>query len=340
MIRSHHHGWYLHNARGDVVQRVNAQGVVLHTYTYDAFGVEKDQDANNTNPWRFAGEYWDWTTETIYLRFRSYDPRLGRFTQEDPFWNVGNMQDSVHAILQAGNLYMYCMHNPVAWIDPSGMVSVLLSYIAEREGFTYEVVRHGFLGALRSVDITYNGQTFRHRHTTVGDHLVISSQWLVDNLGFSAERATHQPGDIFSSTDNAALAWGLTYYPHSNRAGRQRELSSNILLADCGGFYFDAPLEGLYDRVAVRPLSEGQTRMAIVHSHPRLLCLVRDFSYARFSPGDMRIMREHGVPLYLVAPHRQGSFNISLRVTYDEVNNRGRTINRNRTIAQNLIFNW
>jgi len=28
---------------------------------------------------------------------------------------------SVHAILQSGNLYMFTLHNPVRWIDPSGL---------------------------------------------------------------------------------------------------------------------------------------------------------------------------------------------------------------------------
>jgi len=35
------------------------------------------------------------------------------------------MQDGVHAILQAANLYMYCAHNPVRWIDPSGKFFLL-----------------------------------------------------------------------------------------------------------------------------------------------------------------------------------------------------------------------
>jgi len=124
LLRSEHHGWYLHNARGDVVQRVDNAGALLHTYHYDAFGVERDQDEGNTNPFRFAGEYYDWETGTIYLRARVYNPRTGRFTQEDPHWNVGNMQDGSLAIMQAGNLYMYCIHNPVMFVDPSGLTAV------------------------------------------------------------------------------------------------------------------------------------------------------------------------------------------------------------------------
>ncbi|MCL2405530.1 MAG: RHS repeat-associated core domain-containing protein, partial [Defluviitaleaceae bacterium] len=129
VIRSEHHGFYLYNARGDVVQRANAAGVVTHSYRYTAFGNELagNQSANetSTNPWRYAGEYWDAHRGEYYLRARSFNPRLGRFTQPDPFWNIGNMQRSRNAITQAGNLFMYTMHNPVMWVDPSGLSATL-----------------------------------------------------------------------------------------------------------------------------------------------------------------------------------------------------------------------
>ena len=123
--------------------RVDDVGDVLHVYHYDAFGVEREQDDRNTNPFRFAGEYYDWETSTIYLRARVYNPRTGRFTQEDPHWNVGNMvfgDETVMrndrmvpdrwSIMQAGNLYIYCLHNPVKFIDPSGYSIISLPEIA------------------------------------------------------------------------------------------------------------------------------------------------------------------------------------------------------------------
>jgi len=35
------------------------------------------------------------------------------------------MQSSTAAILQAGNLYMYVMHNPVRFVDPSGLAAII-----------------------------------------------------------------------------------------------------------------------------------------------------------------------------------------------------------------------
>lgn len=36
----------------------------------------------------------------------------------------GRRMPSVHAILQSGNLYMFTMHNPVRWVDPSGLFAI------------------------------------------------------------------------------------------------------------------------------------------------------------------------------------------------------------------------
>ena len=133
LIRSDHHGWYSYNARGDVVMLMICSGVVLRTYRYTAFGVQISPVAGDTNPWRFAGEYYDRETGRIYLRARFFDPRIGRFTQPDPHWNIGNMQfgdtrvqrngrlvPDTWAIAQSGNLFVYCVNNPVMFGDPSG----------------------------------------------------------------------------------------------------------------------------------------------------------------------------------------------------------------------------
>jgi len=141
-IRSVNHGWYHFNARGDVVQRTDGSGNVIQTYRYDAFGnaiwpegQDEPADAANNNPFRFAGEYWDWERGEYYLRARSYSPRKGRFTSPDPFWNVGNMQSSNAAILQSSNLFVYVMNNPLRWIDPLGLYAMTFNMIDDCQGF-------------------------------------------------------------------------------------------------------------------------------------------------------------------------------------------------------------
>jgi len=85
------------------------------------------------NPFRFASMYWDSETQTYMTPNRLFSPRLGRWTQPDPFWGLHNMQNCVLSIMQAGNLYMYTIHNPVRFIDPSGLQLVLSNNEAERE---------------------------------------------------------------------------------------------------------------------------------------------------------------------------------------------------------------
>jgi len=62
--------------------------------------------------------------QTYYLRARHFNPRTGRFTQPDPFWNIHNMTGSRNAVLQSSNLFVYTMNNPVMWVDPSGNVAI------------------------------------------------------------------------------------------------------------------------------------------------------------------------------------------------------------------------
>ena len=67
---------------------------------------------------------------------RYYDPSIGGFTQEDPYWNPTNMiygdqqfEDGevkipdYHAIVQSANLYVYCANDSVNGVDPTGMVA-------------------------------------------------------------------------------------------------------------------------------------------------------------------------------------------------------------------------
>ena len=155
LIRSSRDGFFLHNARGDVIQRTDASGNVIARYEYDAFGVQRNA-TNSQNRFRFAGEQFCTHTERYNLRNRDYSPRLGRFSQPDPHWHTGNMifgdnpvsrngryMPNPHAILQAGNLYVFTMNNPVMFIDPTGLFA--------------QAVWQGFVSFVQSIPTAVGG---------------------------------------------------------------------------------------------------------------------------------------------------------------------------------------
>ncbi len=111
--------YYTQNAHGDVVNLTDKDGKVTKSYKYDAFGVEKNIAKNDTNAFRYCGEYYDTESGTIYLRARYYDPSIGRFISRDSF--AGSLNDPLSL-----NLYTYCANNPVIYVDPSGNSAVAI----------------------------------------------------------------------------------------------------------------------------------------------------------------------------------------------------------------------
>ena len=102
-------------AHGDTIRRIDQNGDLTPEYIYDSFGNEYGLEGTthvmrlaDANPFRYCGEYYDIDTKEYYLRSRRYDPRIGRFTSEDP-------------IFSGSNSYEYCGNNPVNYSDPSGL---------------------------------------------------------------------------------------------------------------------------------------------------------------------------------------------------------------------------
>ena len=145
--------YYLYNARGDVVKYITANGAVLKSYDYDAFGEEADPSTTDTNPFRYAGQYFDDETGTYYLRARYYNPGNGRFTQQDS-WGYADPEDPLSL-----NLYVYCKNNPVAYVDLNGNFAITATVLLILGGgllsagidFGVQMWQNG--GDLSSVDV-------------------------------------------------------------------------------------------------------------------------------------------------------------------------------------------
>ena len=54
---------------------------------------------------------------------RYYDPGIGRFINEDPWFGPHNMLNCLLSMRQAANLYAAFLNNPIMFIDPTGLWS-------------------------------------------------------------------------------------------------------------------------------------------------------------------------------------------------------------------------
>ena len=230
-------GYYLHNGHGDVTYLTDDDGAITKAYEYDAFGNEENPAATDTNPFRYAGEYYDKETGTYYLRARYYDPVIGRFTQEDPHWNQSNMlygddplklnnynyAPSLAAIIQSGNLYVYAMSNPTRYTDPSGE-SVIAAIIGKAtivgmlRGLTTGVLYQnsgkrfdaGFLNSFVSefsssfgsdIGTVLGGPTGTYIGSIIGTSLGAAFGSIAEDYVYNADKTW---SDIFASAGKAA----------------------------------------------------------------------------------------------------------------------------------------
>jgi RHS repeat-associated protein len=109
--------YYLRDALGSVVAVTNDQGAVVRRHVYsDPYGEDVSNDTIVTgapsNPWRFAGEYFDSETDLYKIGERYLDPALARWTQKDPMMQAFSPREA--------NGYAYAGDDPVNITDPKG----------------------------------------------------------------------------------------------------------------------------------------------------------------------------------------------------------------------------
>ena len=105
------------NQQGDVERVISADGTVLASYTYDAWGntLTAEGSIAAANPIRYRGYYFDTETSLYYLQSRYYDPAVGRFINADDSSYLG-----ADGTDNSYNLFVYCSNNPVMRIDITG----------------------------------------------------------------------------------------------------------------------------------------------------------------------------------------------------------------------------
>ena len=164
--------YYLHNAHGDVTNLVDGAGLVLNSYTYDAFGDTLTYAETIANRFRYAGEQFDKITGQYYLRARFYDPATSRMLTEDP--------------ARAGlNWYTYCNNNPVNFVDPYGLDAILINKLVDNPTKNVGVEHMGAFFQDENDDwwFFFWGDTVQYVEVdddSIFDSLDTMNQWLID----------------------------------------------------------------------------------------------------------------------------------------------------------------
>ena len=99
--------YYVYDGLGSVVALVNASGTAVNTYSYDPYGNTRASTGTTLNPFQYTAGY-NQGNGLYKFGARYYDPKTGRFTQQDP---AG----------QQPNLYAYAGDSPINYWDPSGL---------------------------------------------------------------------------------------------------------------------------------------------------------------------------------------------------------------------------
>ena len=107
--------YYYHlDPLGSPVVITNSSGDVVKEYDYFPFGKISEETGSLANTHKFTGKELDNPTALYYFGARYYDPGIGRFITPDP--GQPNLNDP-----QMLNPYVYCLNNPLRYVDPTGM---------------------------------------------------------------------------------------------------------------------------------------------------------------------------------------------------------------------------
>ena len=116
--------YYILNLQGDVVQIIDANGVMQAEYIYSPWGeiISAEGDLAEVNPLRYRGYYYDSETGFYYLQSRYYDPENHRFINADVYTTT----DASNAI--SCNMFAYCENRVIMAEDRTGMAVLLPQY--------------------------------------------------------------------------------------------------------------------------------------------------------------------------------------------------------------------
>jgi RHS repeat-associated protein len=132
--------YYSQDGLGSVRTLTDSSGVLKNEYDYLPFGGAHQPGTKVTVDQRYTytGRELNPTSDLMYYRYRQYDPRVGRFGGRDPIGTLNPMldtglipeadgacvkpEDRVQDVAWGdSHIYGYSEHNPISFVDPSGL---------------------------------------------------------------------------------------------------------------------------------------------------------------------------------------------------------------------------
>ena len=241
--------YYLFNAHGDVVDLANSSGSSVKSYDYDAFGNEKSPSASDRNPFRYCGEYWDTETGTYYLRARYYDPLIGRFTQQDSHWTSANAiygdnpnqlaqredalgltsytySPQISCILQSGNLYVYCINDPINGSDEDGKSALAVAGLYAGKA-AWGVASLYISDVIINIARGETGWDIMEPRSTKGEYMAAAATALLPGSGFGNAAASGVITEGFRIAEKAINGQPIDW----EASGKQVVLETGLNLA-------------------------------------------------------------------------------------------------------------
>ena len=232
--------YYILNLQGDVVQIIDANGVMQAEYVYSPWGeiISAEGDLAEINPLRYRGYYYDSETGFYYLQSRYYDPENHRFINADVYTST----DSSDAI--ACNMFAYCQNNPVMLGDENGevwsklvcmlvgaAVGALTSALATLTtgGSGRDVLKSAVVGAFAGGVIGFTGSMKAGKYVGRAVGSAISA---VDAYVTARKAGTNVAGSCLA----AGVAFSATYAAASISAGTGDDHTAGIMSDMTFGF--------------------------------------------------------------------------------------------------------
>ena len=224
--------FYITNQLGDIIGITDSTGKAIVEYTYDEWGnpiqtITRDNTAEQNkiaeiNPLRYRGYYYDTETGYYYLQSRYYNPEWGRFISPDSFGYIDN------STRLGFNAYIYCVNNPIMYIDPNGKEATNNWFEASLKvlclGIEIDTLLQIFENFIQIVDNTFDLNTWFINLTvstkdffenlllylTTGLNSLFKDFWNIfieNSVEFSFKKLIDEPLDLFSKLPK--LSWDV-----------------------------------------------------------------------------------------------------------------------------------